>query len=185
VDVPPGGSSGGPGTSPTPGPGSGIQLTDPIITKHVEPPFALPGESVVWTITVTNPGPVAASNIVVEDSMPPEIEILSVSASAGKATFSGQKVKFTLSSLAAGASATVTINARVRGNTKLPYVLCNTASLTSPVNQSAEACVASVGRLPNTGESPWTSERLPLLALIVGVVGLALLLVNRARRLGR
>jgi uncharacterized repeat protein (TIGR01451 family) len=154
----------------TPAPTPGIAMADPIITKSVQPPFALPGAAVTWTITVTNPGNVPATNIVVNDSLPAEIEILSASASAGNLTVNGQNVHLTLASLAPGGRVTVTVQARVRNNVQVPFIITNLASLTADGMDpaSAEAQLLSVKNLPSTGESPLAVWRLPLLLLVTG-----------------
>jgi uncharacterized repeat protein (TIGR01451 family) len=155
------------------------------ITKSVNPPFAMPGDTVTWTITVTNPNNFPLTNVSVTDNMPSEVEIRSVSASSGNVSFSGQTVTFTQGTMAAGASATINVVTRVRPNVNVPFTISNGATLTSaevgPLFASAE--LVSAGELPGTGESPWSRWRIPIFALAGGVIVLAgYWLLRRARR---
>lgn len=151
-----------------------LALVDPFITKSVNPPFAIPGESATWTITISNPGSIAINNVQVTDTMPAEVEILSVSATAGSVSHSGQTVSFSIGSLAPGQSVTITVQTRVRDNVAVPFIITNQACMTStehPDARCASATLTSVGQLPATGQSPWSPWRVPLLA---GAAGLAL-----------
>jgi uncharacterized repeat protein (TIGR01451 family) len=152
-----------------------VTQNDPFITKTVNPPFSLPGEPVTWTITVFNPGNAPATNITVTDPLPAEVEIISVNATSGTVSHSGQTVNFTLPVLAGGQQATITINSRVRSTVAVPFILTNVATLTNAENttpRTGEATVLSVGHLPKTGETPWW--RMPVLVLVsaIGAWGL-------------
>lgn len=173
----------GPGVTPTivaqitPPPGS-----PPVITKSVNPPFAQPGAAVVWTIVVSNPTTNPITNLRVVDTLPAQIEPLSVNVPTGAASISGQVVTFTLDSLAPGGSVQITVNSRIRSSAQVPYVLENNACLTAaqqPNPLCARATVSSAGSLPSTGESPWSGWQAPL------VVGGGLLLFAAAALLRR
>lgn len=157
---------------------------DEFIRKTVNNPFAVPGDEVVWTITISNPAAIPLTNIVVQDSLASALELLSATASAGTVTTSGQNITYTQASLAPGASATITIRARVRANAAVPFVITNAASMDfdgSPTLRVSSASIASVRSLPTTGETPWW--RLPLLLLLAAGFGMAGTLgVGRARR---
>jgi uncharacterized repeat protein (TIGR01451 family) len=178
-----------PPVQPTSPPGGGDEEEGaPVsasITKSVNPPFAMPGDTVTWTITVTNPNNFPLTNVSVTDTMPSEVEIISVSSSSGNASFSGQTVTFTQGTMAAGASATINVVTRVRPNVNVPFTISNGATLTAselgPLFASAQ--LISAGELPGTGESPWSRWRIPIFALAGGVIVLAgYWLVRRARR---
>jgi uncharacterized repeat protein (TIGR01451 family) len=70
------------------------------------------GGSLAYTVTVTNNGPQADTNVTVNDTLPTSATFGSASASQGSASHSGGTVTANLGTLAAGASATVTINVR-------------------------------------------------------------------------
>lgn len=160
-----------------------IVIVDPVITKSVDPLFSQPGEVVTWTITVTNPGTIATTNIIVVDDMPPEVQIQTVLASAGNITTNGQTITFTLATLNAGQSVTITIRTRVRDDVPLPFVINNNASLTNAENlnpRSATAMLLSAAGLPETGEAPWW--RIPLLIATIIAVGVILAVANLSYR---
>jgi uncharacterized repeat protein (TIGR01451 family) len=146
-----------------------------VITKSVDPQFALPGEQVTWTITVSNPGTTATGNILVTDSLPNEVEIVSVSASAGNVIFTGQNVTFTQASLGAGQSTAITIRTRVRDNVAVGEIV-NTAILTVNGKQlSASATLRIIeSALPSTGEHPEPPQdtSLPIVSSGLALIGL-------------
>ncbi|MBZ0282594.1 MAG: DUF11 domain-containing protein [Anaerolineae bacterium] len=142
----------------------GIIIADPFITKVANPPFALPGENVTFTVTVTNPSAVPAANVVVNDPIPNELEVLSASATGGSTSVSGQTVTLTIPTLNPGATVMLTIQTRVRANVATPFTIINVASLNN--GKTASASVVSVGRLPATGETPWWRDWLVALTLL-------------------
>ncbi len=147
-----------------------VEIVDPFITKSVQPPFAVPGESVTWTITIRNPGTVTATNVTMTDNLPGEVEILEVSATSGNVSFSGQTVNFSIGSLAGGASVTITVRTRVRDGAAVPFIINNQACMSSSINAGgncAQATLVSAGQLPATGQSPWSVWRLPVLSIMV------------------
>lgn len=75
-----------------------------------------PGDSLAFTISVKNRGSVTASDVVVSDALTPEAVSLLTAIDAPGATHSGQTYKWTLRELAAGAVATVGLDARVAEN---------------------------------------------------------------------
>jgi uncharacterized repeat protein (TIGR01451 family) len=142
---------------------------DPYITKSANPPFALPGDEVIWTITVVNPDPVAVTNVQVIDNLPAELQIISVRATAGEVFFYGQTVEFNIAVLNGGQTVTITVVTRVRDSAVPPYILRNLAVMTCDqgCDSSAQSTVTSAAALPATGESPWQALQI---ALIVGVL---------------
>jgi uncharacterized repeat protein (TIGR01451 family)/fimbrial isopeptide formation D2 family protein len=121
---------------------------DMALTKAVEPSRTQVGHLVTYTLTATNLGAAAATNVTVTDTLPSELSF--VSATPGQGSCSGAPtLSCTLGSLNAGTSATVTVTATVlRAGT-----IVNTAAVsadqtdTELANNAASASltVASVG----------------------------------------
>lgn len=160
--------------------------SDPFITKNANPPFAIPGEAVTFTFVISNPGSVAAVNIVAVDPMPAQVEIISATAPVGTVTVEGQNVVFRRDVLQPGEVITVTIQTRVRASAVTPFVITNEVCLNAD-NMSAESCatarVLSISTLPSTGQSPWSMWRLPIFALAISMF--FLLLAGSYRKMRR
>jgi len=153
---------------------------EPTLSKSVNPPFALPGNDVTWTITVTNPTSGTFTDVRVQDTIPGEAIIQSVNSSSGSVSFSGQNVTFNQSSLGAGGRVTINVATRISDNAVPPFRITNGATLRvaeTPNTYSAQATVLSIAALPAAGLSPLQAWRLPifagLLALTLGGIGLS------------
>ena len=129
----------------------GAASADVIITK-TGPAFAKPGETISYTLTVTNAGPNAATGVTVSDTLPTGLTYVS---SAPAATVSGQTLSWTLGTLAASASQTITVTATAPSeatllSTPATRTLTNTASVSSattdptPANNTATAVTQMV-----------------------------------------
>ena len=66
--------------------------------------LGLPGESINWVITVSNPGASAGTNVVVSDTLQPELRIDRAETAQGEAVISEQMVVFTIPVLNPGES---------------------------------------------------------------------------------
>ncbi len=87
--------------------------TDLVITKIVDNGTPDEGDTVTFTVTVTNNGPAQASNVSIDDALPAGLTIGSVTPSTGTWT----APTWTIGTLADGASATLTIQATVNAGT--------------------------------------------------------------------
>jgi len=119
----------------------GTATTDLAITKSVAPANPTLGQNVVFTVTVTNNGPTAATGVAVTDDLPAGLTY--VSDDGGGAYSSGTGI-WTVGSVAVSASATLHITATVATSDKV----CNTAQITAvtpldptPANNQSTACV--------------------------------------------
>ena len=151
-----------------------VSLVDPYITKSVNPPFSLPGVSATWTITIFNPTDTPINNLIMQDSLPPQVEIVSTSATTGAVSFSGQTVNFIQAIFDANSSVTITVVTRVRPNVAPPPLISNRACFNTrehPEWECDTASIFSITGLPSTGQSPWSPYR----PFIIALLGLSVL----------
>src|SRR5207249_4680277 len=136
---------------------------DLAVTK-TSPANATAGTNLTYTVTVTNNGPSDAQSVSLTDTLPAGETFASQSQTAGP-TFTlnrtGNAITDTISTLAAGASATftfvATVNANVPNNTMLsntatvssstsdPNAANNSATATTTVSTSADLAVIKAG----------------------------------------
>ncbi|MEZ6136941.1 MAG: SdrD B-like domain-containing protein [Pirellulaceae bacterium] len=102
---------------------------DLVITKSDSLDPVAAGGTLTYTLTVTNNGPSAATNVAVTDNLPTGLTFVSGTSSVGTLTNNGNNVSVAIPTLASGASATITINANVAGTQTTGFT--NTASVTS------------------------------------------------------
>lgn len=160
-----------------------VVLDDPYIVKWVSPPFAIPGEEVIWTIYVINPGSIPARNLVVRDVVPEPLTILDADSTDGRVTVNGSDVTLQLTSLSAVQSVTLTVRTRVERGQRLDPIITNNACLTS-AQQTAPICVQAplfrIDHLPRTGESPWWRD-IVLMAVVGGIFAGGVFVMRRLR----
>jgi uncharacterized repeat protein (TIGR01451 family) len=113
----------------------------------------LAGNDLTYAITVTNNGPDDATSVTVTDPLPAELSFVSCSATGGGVCGgAGNNRMVTFSSLAAGTSATITIEAAVDAAMPDGANVINTASVTSATfdptsaNNSATATTAVINQ---------------------------------------
>lgn len=94
--------------------------SDVSLTKQVSNPTPAPGDTVVFTLTVTNQASTPSPNIIVDDQLPVDLTYVSHVASQGSySPFSGQ---WTVGSLAAGGSATLDITVIVDSSAEITNI---------------------------------------------------------------
>jgi uncharacterized repeat protein (TIGR01451 family) len=127
-------------------------LADLGITKTAAPNPVVAGTNVTYTLRVTNAGPSAATNVVVKDTIPAEVAVLTVTPSTGSCTagFPGnplQPLTCTIDSMIAGGSAMIVVVVKVNSNVPDGTVINNNATVasatadTNNANNSATAAV--------------------------------------------
>ncbi len=143
-----------------------ISVFDPAISKIG---FLLPGdlgaqdEQIEWAVTVRNNGNVVGSNIVITDTVRPELRVDDVTTSAGIATITGQTVQVIIPQLAPGETVSISIFTTVMEG---GAVINNTACLTADNLDDICATGQAISQLPATGEPPL--ERV-LFELVIGM----------------
>ncbi|HEX5762886.1 MAG TPA: CARDB domain-containing protein [Solirubrobacterales bacterium] len=125
----------------SPAPSAPGDIADLSVTKTDSPDPVTVGGTLTYTVTVTNLGPQEATNVVLDDRMPPQSDLVSATSSVGKCEDKGTRVTCQLGKLAKDATATVTIVVRPTKTGTID----NTASVDSvetdpiPINDSATA----------------------------------------------
>ncbi len=76
---------------------------DVALAQQVTPATALPGQEVTFQLTITNPSPLPAANVVLTETLPPSVTVSSFSPSA--TSLAGPAVRWTLATLARRRSA--------------------------------------------------------------------------------
>ena len=133
-----GGGGGGDRTAPTP-------VLDLAISKSASPTSVNVGDTITWTITVTNIGATGATNVTVTDTLPSGVAFVSASTSApGSCT----GTTCNLGSLGSGASATITVvtTATAAGPLVNRASVSASESESSTKNNTAEAAAAAVAK---------------------------------------
>jgi uncharacterized repeat protein (TIGR01451 family) len=170
-----------PEPSPTPTPTDGddkpsCQLT---ITKTASPTEVLPGDTVTIVIEVCNVGDATCEDVVVSDALPSELEVVSASASQGRAVIEGNGVRAEFGDLLPGVCATLTIVARVRDDVPLCTQFTNVATIGDLVSNLVTLTVPCP--LPESGKTTTLAVVAGLLAVGVSLLATGWLLRARNR----
>lgn len=158
----------GPSATPPPGP----ILVDPHITKEADVQLAQIGDVVHFTIIASNPNAIAVMSVLVEDTLPLELDFINATTTQGTMFFEAatNKFSFDIGTLAAGQSVTMVITTRVNERGRPQQELRNTAILwVSGVDKGeASATVTLIpGTIPGTGLPPGPS---PLLISVLSIL---------------
>jgi uncharacterized repeat protein (TIGR01451 family) len=133
---------------------------------------------VTFVIRVCNEGDATARDVVVSDALQSELEVVSASASVGRAVVVGNGVRAEFGDLIPGACAELTIVARVRDDVAPGTRITNVA--TFPDQASNEVALDVVGLLPESGGPPVIGVA-TLLAAGIGLLAAGLFLRGRDR----
>jgi uncharacterized repeat protein (TIGR01451 family) len=118
-------ATGGPGNANA----SVVDPADLSLTKSDSPDPVGENALLTYTLEVNNAGPDSATNVVVSDDLPSQVDPVSADPSEGNCEIQGKKVNCELGTLANGASATVTIEV----TPKKAGLITNTAAVESDV----------------------------------------------------
>lgn len=152
-------------TDPNPGNNSStdtdtlVPPADLVATKTVDRPRAFVGGNVTFTVTIKNLGPGVANNVVMQDLLPSGLTFISATPSRGR--FDPTTRKWTIGTLASGASAVLKIVVRVRlpvRNTNVAIV-STTAFDTNLANNIAAAVVEGLSLMNMSKRKLLASQR--------------------------
>jgi len=142
------------------------------ITKTTASATAATGSTVSYSLTVTNSGPEAAGNVVVNDTLPAGLSFVSATPSQGSCNAASPLV-CNLGTLLVSGSATITIQARLTGTTG---TIINSATVQAAVDDPVPGNNASTASaITITG--PASGAQIPMLSNWVLIALAALLCV--------
>lgn len=126
----------------------GLVIYDPAIVKNGTPDQAEPGETVVFTITVTNNSTTNITGVIVRDPLPSYFDFLSASTSAGTFTFdsSTNTVIFDIGTMTPGQVATLVVRVVVNASVPAPGIVTNRAVLS--YNEGARQTASDTVTIP-------------------------------------
>ena len=101
--------------------------SDVAITKSGSPNPVLQGQTLTYTLVVTNNGPLEATGVVVQDTLPTQVSFVSASTTTGICLQVAGVVDCNLGNMSVGATATITIVTTA----VTPSLATNTATVTS------------------------------------------------------
>lgn len=153
---------------PASGSAHGADPADLALTKSGSPDPVAAGSELTYTIRVSDNGPDPATNVVVSDDLPAEVQANSATASSGSCKITGRHVDCKLGTVNTLVVPTVTIKVTVKPKTK-PGTISNTASVSSdvadpqPANNSATATttVIAAPAAPSCAGKPATAIGTP------------------------
>lgn len=134
------------------------------LTKLVNPQRITAGDPTTFTLIATNHGPGDARNVVVTDTLPPQLRVIGVRSSVGVCTHTATAFRCALGTLNAGGSAQITLDVSSDAGTP-PQTVRNDAVVstsdvdTDPSNDRASVPVEIVGLPSPPGEGRLEVEK--------------------------
>jgi uncharacterized repeat protein (TIGR01451 family) len=173
-------SSGGSSTTASSTAVPQIQVFDPAISKLgflVPAQLGARGEQIEWVVTVSNVGAAAGNNVVITDTLRPELKIDRVNALGGTVSVSGQIVTVTFATIQPGQTFQFSIFTTVTDGITVDNTACVQAA------GIATECVTApaIAFLPNTGETPLWAHLLRGLAVLLVASSVFVVSVNRLK----
>ena len=140
--------------------------TDLVISKADYPDPVVAGETLTYTITVSNAGPIDALNVVVSDPLPSGLTVTGSSATKGTWTAPG----WSIGTMAAGSSETLTLTMTVDPGYQ-GFTLTNTATVVTdtPETNTGNNSATAITTIDHEANISVTKERsFPLAPVIAG-----------------
>jgi uncharacterized repeat protein (TIGR01451 family) len=143
---------------------------DLAVSKTVTPTTAAPGEVITYTLRFTNPGPNAAGGVVISDSLPVSVSLVSTASSGATITQTSgpPDLAWDVEPLSPGEGGVITITVTISPNAALiGTTITNTALITAsnditPTNNSDPAALtvtpAACYATPNNGATVFASS---------------------------
>ncbi len=157
--------------TPTPNP----QAPAPTIAKFADKTLVLPGETVTFTITVTNNSSAPVGNVVVTDPINDPLLLISAAASQGAFAINANSVTFTIGLVNPAQMVSLTVVTKVRTDVKPPHDVINTATLNNTGKIASVSVHITAGGLPGTGEHPRDDLSIAPISILVLAIALALI----------
>ncbi|MCZ7545295.1 MAG: DUF11 domain-containing protein [Anaerolineae bacterium] len=139
-----------------PGPGS-----PPLsVVKQANRQQANIGDTVVFTVNVTNTGGAPIDDVVVTDDINAALDVVQVTSTRGVVTVTGNRVEVAIGTMNPGETVTITITTRVSQRAVAGTTIPNVAVAASPATGSVPSNVVEVAiglgvdQLPPLGEAP-------------------------------
>ena len=173
---------------------------DPYITKQVNPSSAFIGDVLVFTLTVGDHGSVAAQSVIVKDTLPDYLDILSATSTRGTVSIEGQTVVVVIGTVRPTDMIYIQIRARISDRNP-PSIGYNTAHLSTTSsgddpNNNTDTAIFTISRpganetpipippeLPRTGTpADEHGSQLPMTLIALLLLALGLLLRRGGRR---
>lgn len=121
--------------------GKAAQKCDPVVTlTKFGPPNAARGSTVKFELSYRNAGPAASKNAKITDSLPSALQFVSAS-NGGTYSSGSRKVTWSLGSVAAGATGSVTLTARVSSSAAVGSAIVNQANFTGDATVSPPTAI--------------------------------------------
>lgn len=135
------------------------------LTQTVSRTFAAPAESLVYTLTITNLGPAAATNITLIDTLPSGVTFVSVTGATGLCDEGGALIICQLADVPSGGSVVIFIEITINGGASGGLLNTATVSTATPdpnlVNNSTTVSTAVVtGQVTNVEANAFSREGL-------------------------
>lgn len=130
-----------PTITPTRNPETGF--ADPAVTKAVNVAEARVGDEIVFTLSVTNRGNLAANDVVVTDPFPEYLDVIEATTTKGNVSSVGRTVIVDIGRLEAGEEVTIRIRVRVNELAQPPegrntVILVTSSPTDDPSNNSSQ-----------------------------------------------
>lgn len=151
-------------TSPPDSSGGG-DYVDPAIYKSSNTSSARIGDTVIFTLHLTNLGTSTARDVIVGDSIPSEFSVVSASATRGSVSVDGQNVVVVVGDLPAKDNVYITIETRVNDwvmpGSVVNNVVVSTSSSNDPPDNNTSSTTITITEMEPTPSMPPTETWVP------------------------